>query len=159
MSSLLFLDLLNPCRICNIISSLLLLGLGVAVGGYTGKYLYVSTAAPTLNWSQVLTSDHFWTPDWTFWCFGLFTVVIIFCVVALINTALNGAWWCCARTCKCCGFAVANRLPSIIQRCFCCHCCFDLERGGSSTQSTTMALIESEYNEINRTNARNTFRV
>lgn len=158
MSTLLFLDLLNPCRICNIISAMLLLGLGVTVGGYSGKYLFVSSLDSTLNWSQVLLSDRFWTADVTFWCFGLGTVTIIFTVVYFINVSMSMAWSCCKSSCKCCTLAIAVRLPTSLQRCCCCHCCFELDHH-KTEQSTTMDLIEEEFNEINRANSQTRLRV
>lgn len=124
------LELLNPCRVCNVIASFLLLALGIIIGGYGGKYIYVSTSAEHLNWSQVLLSDNFWTPDWSFWCFGLSTVVIIFSIVAIVNSLIAGVWWGFTRSMGFCWRV-------LVMRCCCCWCDYN-------KQATTIGLLDAE---------------
>lgn len=141
------LDLLNPCYVCTIIASVVLLISGIALGGYTGKYIYVSSSHTQLNWSQVLTSDHFWTPDWTFWCFGLFTVIVVFTSVAIVNAICAGVSWCALTSCRKSGQCIAS-LPWR-------RCCVCLNQTDADDDLTTaLTLMKREQTVLMGNNNR-----
>lgn len=87
------LHILDPCRVCNTISAVVLSLLGLTLGGYIGKLYHLQgyevLKPDQLNWTQILMSDTFWTPDLIFWTYGILTVILIYSLVATINLILE----------------------------------------------------------------------
>lgn len=122
------LDALDPCKIQSLISAIVLGVLGVFVGGYGGKFLYLhgNKDMSSLNWLQVVTSDGFWQPDITFWLCGAAFVTVVFCVIGALNYVMTGV-----------GVAIKRVLYFLICDNCCWTCCtkataaYEYDSGGA----------------------------
>ena len=101
----------DPKSICSIATTLIASIGTVVIGGYVGKFVYIFKYTSMPNTSEISLQQieegwsNFWSPDGTFWIFGLLTLAIVMGIALILNICLRSCGWTikqfvCCRPCR-----------------------------------------------------------